>query len=148
MASALEIGLAILVLAAATWTIAARDTFAAVIGFVTYGLLLTLVWMSLSSVDVALTEAAIGGGVTGILLLSAAARLKVAEKPMAAERVSAAHRLAAAVFSVLVAAGLAAVVLVLPSPAPTLASAAAAKKWPWLFHCWALSAPTSRKYAS
>jgi multisubunit Na+/H+ antiporter MnhB subunit len=126
MASALEIGLAILVLAAAAWTIAVRDAFAAVIGFVTYGLLLTLVWMSLSSVDVALTEAAIGGGVTGILLLSAAARLKAAEKAMAAERVSAAHCLAAAVLSVLVAAGLAAVVLTLPSPAPTLAPAAAA----------------------
>lgn len=126
MASALEIGLAILVLAAATWTIAARDAFAAVIGFVTYGLLLTLVWMSLSSVDVALTEAAIGSGVTGILLLGAAARLRVAEKSMATERAGAAQHLVAAVLSASVTAALAAVVLVLPNPAPTLAPAAEA----------------------
>jgi len=126
MVSALEIGLAILILAAATWTIAARDAFAAVIGFVFYGLLLTLVWMSLSLVDVALTEAAIGSGVTGIILLGAAARLRVAEKSMAAERAGTAHHLVAAVLSALVTVGLAAVVLVLPYPAPTLAPAAAA----------------------
>jgi multisubunit Na+/H+ antiporter MnhB subunit len=130
MASALEIGLAILILAAATWTIAARDAFAAVIGFVFYGLLLTLVWMSLSLVDVALTEAAIGSGVTGILLLGAAARLRVAEKTMAAERPGAAHHLMAALFSALVTVGLATVVLVLPNPAPTLAPAAAAANLP------------------
>ena len=68
--------LAITVLAVAGWTIAARDTFAAVIGFVAYGLLLALVWVRLAAPDVALTEAAIGGGVTGVLLLGAAARLR------------------------------------------------------------------------
>ena len=68
--------LAITVLAVAGWTIAARDTFAAVVGFVAYGLLLALVWVRLAAPDVALTEAAIGGGVTGVLLLGAAARLR------------------------------------------------------------------------
>ena len=72
IASAIYIGLAVLVLALAGWTIFARDDYAAIVGFVTYGLLLSLVWVSLSSHDIALTEAAIGGGVTGALLLGAA----------------------------------------------------------------------------
>ena len=72
--------LAITVLAVAGWTIAARDTFAAVVGFVAYGLLLALVWVRLAAPDVALTEAAIGGGVTGVLLLGAAARLRATRR--------------------------------------------------------------------
>ena len=47
MDSALFITLAVLVLAVAGWTILARDDYAAVVGFVTYGLLLSLVWVSL-----------------------------------------------------------------------------------------------------
>jgi multisubunit Na+/H+ antiporter MnhB subunit len=125
LASALEIFLAMLVLASAIWTITARGTFAAVVGFVTYGLLLTLVWMSLSSVDIALTEAAIGGGVTGILLLSATARLEVAEKTTAA-RSGTTLQVVAAIVCALVTVGLATVVLTLPDPAPTLAATAAA----------------------
>ena len=125
LASALEIFLAILVVAAAIWTITARRTFAAVVGFVTYGLLLTLVWMSLSSVDIALTEAAIGSGVTGILLLSATACLEVTEKATAA-RSGTTLQVVAAIVCALVTIGLATVVLTLPDPAPTLAAAAAA----------------------
>ena len=81
IASALYIGLAVLVLALASWTIFAQDDYAAIVGFVTYGLLLSLVWVSLSSHDIALTEAAIGGGVTGVLLLGAGARLRGAREP-------------------------------------------------------------------
>jgi hypothetical protein len=44
IALALDIALAAMVLGVAVWTIAARDTFAAVVGFVAYGLLLALVW--------------------------------------------------------------------------------------------------------
>ena len=76
---ALDIGLALLVFAVAAWTIFARDAFAATVGYVVYGLLLSLVWMRLFAVDVALTEAAIGSGVTGVLLIGAAARLRRAE---------------------------------------------------------------------
>src|SRR5580704_8355595 len=76
---ALDIGLSALVLAVAVWTIAAREAFAAVAGYVAYGLLLSIVWVRLFAVDVALTEAAIGGGVTGVLLIGAAARLREAE---------------------------------------------------------------------
>jgi multisubunit Na+/H+ antiporter MnhB subunit len=113
------------VLAVAGWTIAARETFAAVIGFVAYGLLLALVWVRLAAPDVALTEAAIGGGVTGVLLLGGAARLRgVVAAPDAWP--AATLRLAAAALSATVAAALAAVVLLLPDPAPTLAPEALA----------------------
>jgi uncharacterized MnhB-related membrane protein len=79
LALAVDIGLTLLILAMAGWTIVVRDTFASVIGFVTYGLLLTLVWVRLAAPDVALTEAAMGGGLTGALLISAAARLRGTE---------------------------------------------------------------------
>jgi uncharacterized MnhB-related membrane protein len=46
----------LLILAVAIWTISARDTFTAVIGFIVFGLLLALVWMRLAAPDVALTE--------------------------------------------------------------------------------------------
>jgi multisubunit Na+/H+ antiporter MnhB subunit len=119
-----DIGLAMVVLVIASWTIAARDTFAAVVGFVAYGLLLTLVWLRLAAVDVALTEAAIGSGLTGALLLGAAARLRTSEATAATERAGAILRFPAAVLGAIVTAGLAAAVLLLPEPAPTLAPAA------------------------
>ena len=71
----IDVGLAALVLGVAVWTVTARDSFSAVVGFVVYGLLLSLVWVRLYAPDVALTEAAVGGGVTGVLLLTAGARL-------------------------------------------------------------------------
>jgi multisubunit Na+/H+ antiporter MnhB subunit len=126
IASALEMALAAMVLGVAVWIIAARETFAAVEGFVAYGLLLPLVWVRLDAVDVALTEAAIGGGLSGVLLLGAAARLRATETLAAAERPGGILRLAAAVLSATVTAALAAGVLFLPDPAPTLAPEAAA----------------------
>ena len=123
---AFDTGLAVLVLGVAVWTIAARDTFAAVVGFVAYGLLLALVWVRIAAPDVALTEAAIGSGLTGGLLLGASTRLRRAETAAAGEKPGAALRLVAAGLCVLVSAGLAAIVLLLPEPAPTLAPQAAA----------------------
>lgn len=115
----IDAGLALLVLGIAAWTIAAREVFGAVVGFVVYGLLLSLVWVRLYAPDVALTEAAVGGGVTGVLLLTAGARLRSAGKndlPLDLPL-----RVAAALLSLLVALGLAAVVLLLPEPPATLA---------------------------
>jgi multisubunit Na+/H+ antiporter MnhB subunit len=123
---AFDTGLAVLVLGVAVWTIATRDTFAAVVGFVAYGLLLALVWVRLAAPDVALTEAAIGSGVTGGLLLGASTRLRRTETAAAGEEPGVILRLAAALFCTLVSAGLAAIVLLLPEPAPTLAPQAAA----------------------
>src|SRR5260370_28907075 len=122
---ALDIGLAVLVLAVAGWTIAAREAFASVVGYVAYGLLLSLVWVRLFAVDVALTEAAIGSGVTGVLLISAVVRLRKTEAPPAGERPGVLLRSLAAALCTAVAAALAAVVLLMPDPRATLAPEAA-----------------------
>jgi multisubunit Na+/H+ antiporter MnhB subunit len=105
---------------------AARDSFAAVIGFVAYGLLLALVWVRLAAPDVALTEAAIGGGMTGVLLLGAAARLRPIQSAAAAEMPGAALRFVVGVGCAVISAALAGAVLLLPDPAPSLAPAALA----------------------
>lgn len=118
-----DAGLVVVVLAIACRTIAAHETFAAVASFVVYGLLLALVWVRLAAVDVALTEAAIGSGLTGTLLLGATARLH-SDQPPAAERPGAMLRVGVALLSATIAAGLAVVVLLLPDDAPNLAAAA------------------------
>ncbi len=123
---ALDGGIAVLAAALAGWTIVARASFAAVVGFVSFGLLVTLAWVRLAAIDAALTEAAIGSGLTGALLIGAAARLRSNEPAPQAERPGAALRIAAALLSTTVAAALAAAVLLLPDPAPSLAPAAAA----------------------
>ncbi len=110
-----------LILAVATWTIAVRNSFAAVIGYATYGLLLALAWVRLAAVDAALTEAAIGGGLTSVLLIRAVVRLRPTESAARAETPGRASRLLAAVLAGSVTAALALVVLTLPDPAPTLA---------------------------
>ena len=79
MIEALNVGVAILILALATFTIVARDSLAAAVGFIAYGLLLTLIWLQLHAVDVALMEGAIGGGLTCALVITAAARLRTTE---------------------------------------------------------------------
>src|SRR5262245_19987182 len=122
----LHIALAAVVLGLATFMIVARETFAAVVGFVVYGLFLALVWVRLDAVDVALAEVALGGGLNGILLLGAAARLRTAETSAETERPRRMLRVAAAVFSASVAGALALGALLLPDPAPTLAPDAAA----------------------
>ena len=86
LASALEQVVAVLILAVAAWTIARARIFAAAVGFVAYGLLLSIAWVALSAIDVALTEAAIGSGLTGVLLIGAAARLRATEPAVLAER--------------------------------------------------------------
>jgi multisubunit Na+/H+ antiporter MnhB subunit len=110
-----DIVLVVLLLAIATWSIVARDTFSAIIVFMVYGLLLSLAWVRLAAVDVALTETAIGSGVTGMLLLNAAAHLRSTEGPFTSTALP--LRIAAGIFSALVAIGLAAVVM-FPTGAP------------------------------
>lgn len=124
----LEVSLVAVVLGLGIWTIAVREAYSAAVGFVAYGLLVALIWVRLDAVDVALTEAAIGGGLSGVLLLGAAARLRGAQ-PMAAETPGRATRASAAALSVLTSAALAGAVLFLPDFVPTLAPTVAAKAW-------------------
>lgn len=49
--------------------------FTGVVLYIAFGLLLSLVWVRLGAPDLALTEAAIGAGITGALLLDAAGQL-------------------------------------------------------------------------
>lgn len=120
-------GLCLVIFAVASWIIAARSAFAAVIGFVAFGLLLALAWVRLMAPDVALTEAAIGSGLTGGLLVGAATALR-GGAGSAADGAPAGRglRIAAAGLCLLAAAGLAAAVLALPQPAPGLAPRAMA----------------------
>ena len=121
---------ALLILALGVYTTVARDTFAATVGFIAYGLLLTVAWVQLQGVDIALTEAAIGGGLTGLLLVRASAKLRQTEGAAHAERPGRPTRLLAAIMSGAVAAALALAVLALPDPAPTLAPEAIANIGP------------------
>ena len=77
--------------------------------------------MRLYGVDVALTEAAIGGGLSGALLLGAVGKLRGTEAAARAERSGVTTRALAAVLSVVVTLALMVGVLFLPDPAPTLA---------------------------
>ena len=47
----------------------ARDLFRAIVMFIVFGLSMALVWVRLEAPDIALAEAAIGAGITGVLLL-------------------------------------------------------------------------------
>jgi len=119
-----DASLAVLTLAVAGYAIAVRESFAAVIAFISYGLLLALVWVRLSAVDVALTEGAIGGGVTGALLISAAAKVGngVADVSRPLGRVG---KFFIAFLCAVITIGIAVAFLSLPESAPTLAPLAA-----------------------
>ena len=117
----LDIGLAALVLTLAGWTVLAHATFPAVVSYVAYGLLLSLIWVRLFAVDVALTEAAIGGGVTGVLLIGAASKLRKGALSATERELTPLLRWAIAALCVLTTLALATVILSLPDPSPTLA---------------------------
>jgi multisubunit Na+/H+ antiporter MnhB subunit len=85
--------LALMLLALAWRMLSTRDLFQAVVLFISFGLLMALVWARMSAPDLALADAAIGAGVTGALFLAAygALRERVATRAPAA---GAAERLA------------------------------------------------------
>jgi multisubunit Na+/H+ antiporter MnhB subunit len=122
----LNAGVALLVVALAIFTIRTPDLFAAAFGFIAYGLLLTLVWVQLGGLDVALTEAAIGGGLTGALVIGGAARLRTTQNAARDESLGTPARGFAALAAIAVAAALATCVVALPDPAPSLAPQVAA----------------------
>jgi len=62
-------------LATALAVVVSTDLFRAVVLFIAFGLLMALCWVRLGAPDVALAEAAIGAGLTGVLLLDAVGHL-------------------------------------------------------------------------
>lgn len=79
--------LCMLILLAALAAVAGAGLFRAVVFFVVYGVLIALAWVRLGAPDVALAEAAIGAGLTGVLLLGAVGRLARAGADEPASRV-------------------------------------------------------------
>lgn len=53
-----------------------RDLLAAVIIFAAYSLVMAILWQLLASPDIAITEAALGAGVTTLLLLAAISKTR------------------------------------------------------------------------
>jgi multisubunit Na+/H+ antiporter MnhB subunit len=114
---------------------------AAVALFIVYGLMTAVAWVRLDAIDVALAEVAIGAGLTGILLVSAAARIQrpvtegtAAESgaETAAQRGTGAGqpapttlRVGLALLCAALAAALATTLVLLPDAAPDLTPAAA-----------------------
>lgn len=66
----LDVGLGLLLLALAWGALMRVDPYLAVSLFIAFGALLAVAWVRLGAPDVAMTEAAIGAGLTGVLLFS------------------------------------------------------------------------------
>jgi multisubunit Na+/H+ antiporter MnhB subunit len=76
MAILLDMGLAGLLLATAVAAVTGSGLFRAVVFFIVFGVVVAITWARLGAVDVALAEAAIGAGLTGVLLLAAHGQLR------------------------------------------------------------------------
>jgi multisubunit Na+/H+ antiporter MnhB subunit len=134
-----DLGVALLILGLMALATLTRSLMTSVVALLIAGVLLALAWMRLGAPDVALTEGAVGGGLTGLLLLSAvnAARGGAAQgtthaAPHAAPHAASARRgkppsrpsqALVAILCAGVTASLAALVLSLPEPAPSLVDA-------------------------
>lgn len=79
MQGLIAILLALLVLAALAVS-ASRKLLPAVIIFMSYSLVMSMVWMLLQAPDLAITEAAVGAGITSVLLFIALKRIRVLER--------------------------------------------------------------------
>jgi multisubunit Na+/H+ antiporter MnhB subunit len=126
MSFVFDIALVAGLIALALHVVVTRDSRGAILAFIAFGLLLGIGWARLASVDVALTEAAIGGGLTGMLLLRAHAHLAREIPPEAMAGAEPRRWLASAIACGLVTLALGAVVLAFPRPAPSLAHQAVA----------------------
>lgn len=72
----LEMALYALLLAAAVLALWMRDLIAAVVSLTVYGFLAAALLMLMGAVDVALTEIALGAGITGVLFIGAVSLMK------------------------------------------------------------------------
>ncbi len=72
----LDLLLAFALLLIAWTSLSSPDLFRSVVLFITFGLLVALVWVRLGAPDVAMAEAAVGSGLTGALLLSTLSHMR------------------------------------------------------------------------
>ncbi len=119
-ATLFDAGLCLVVLAAALSAVAGRDLFGAIAFYIIYGVLIALAWIRLGAVDVALAEAAIGAGLTGVLLISAWSILRLRNVQEDRPRPSGAARFVAGALCAGVSLLLAAAILDLPREAAGL----------------------------
>ena len=69
MSTALNVTLIVLLIASALLATFSRDLLAAVIIFSVYSLVMALMWTRLQAPDLAITEAAVGAGITTVLFV-------------------------------------------------------------------------------
>ena len=119
MSTLFDLGLASSLVALALYVGWARDEQSSIVGFIALGLLLSLAWTRLRSIDVALTEAAISSGVSGLLLLRTQTGLRN-DKPTGQE-FGVLAKVSIGILCAGLSAAVAYVVLIPPDPAPTLA---------------------------
>ena len=67
----IDILLCICVLVIASSIFLVKQSFTAIVLFISLGLVITLCWIQMNAIDVAIAEAAIGAGLTGAMLLAA-----------------------------------------------------------------------------
>lgn len=71
--------ISVLVIASAMFIV--KQSFTAIVLFISLGLVITLCWIQLNAIDVAISEAAIGAGLTGAMLLASWRKLSI-DKPV------------------------------------------------------------------
>jgi len=72
--------LVVTLLALAVRVLTVDDLFQTVVLFIAFGLFMALAWVRLNAPDIALAEAAIGAGLTGVLLLDAVRQIVTAPR--------------------------------------------------------------------
>jgi multisubunit Na+/H+ antiporter MnhB subunit len=119
METGFDLVLALMLLGVGAWSILARNMMTAVIIFIAYGLLLSLAWVRIFAIDVSLTEAAIGSGATGMLMVIVAHRVGADARRVV--HPSLMMHVAAGLVAALVAAGIASLAFMLPGEPQSLA---------------------------
>ena len=76
MPELLSVLLLVLLVVAALAAFFIRDLLGAVIAFSAYSLIMAIIWQRLQAPDLALTEAAVGAGITTVLFVVVIFRLK------------------------------------------------------------------------
>lgn len=80
MSQAFDVMLMVLLIACAATVIRTKDLLGAVVIFSTYSLVMCLLWQHRGAPDVAMTEAAVGAGVTTVLFMIAIGKTVRREK--------------------------------------------------------------------
>lgn len=76
----LEMLLLIMLIVCAITAVLARRLVACVILYMAYSIIMSILWTLLESPDLAITEAAVGAGITGILLFITLRRIRALEE--------------------------------------------------------------------